>query len=151
MVILAMTVSLGDTAYNIVEGEEELSLSDLAEELYEEDKVMGRMNFKMEQVHHDTGRAIAPHCCQRREAQDPPPSYPPTTKRTLIHSTTAMKGMQATQPSSPQNSQAPLFKPMRLSRQRGKHPPGRGLPRRTHDMQRSNLHAWGAEGGMLLG
>jgi hypothetical protein len=29
------------------------------EELYEDDERMGRTDFEMEQVHHDTGRAIA--------------------------------------------------------------------------------------------
>jgi hypothetical protein len=58
VVTSAMKVTLGNTAYNIVEGEEELSLSELAEELYEYDKGMGRTHFKMEQIHHDTGRAI---------------------------------------------------------------------------------------------
>ncbi len=42
-----------------MEGEEELSLSDLAEDLYEDDKGMGRMGFEIEQVHCDTRRAIA--------------------------------------------------------------------------------------------
>jgi hypothetical protein len=58
-ITLAMKVSLDNTAYNIMEGEEETSLSDLAEDLYEEDEGIGGMDFEMEQAHHNTRRAIA--------------------------------------------------------------------------------------------
>jgi hypothetical protein len=54
-----MRVSLGDTEYNIVNGDDSSYLSDLSEELYEDNNNCRDMDIKMAAVHQDTGRTLA--------------------------------------------------------------------------------------------
>jgi hypothetical protein len=56
---LAMRVSLGDTEYNKVNGDDSFYLNNLAEELYEDDDNCRDMDIKMAVVHQDTGCTLA--------------------------------------------------------------------------------------------
>ncbi len=50
-------ISLGDTAYNVVEADEEEDLKDILAELYDDEKEGGnRMEIQMNQVHKDMGQ-----------------------------------------------------------------------------------------------
>jgi hypothetical protein len=56
---LAMRVSLGDTEYNIVNGDDSSYLSDLAEELYEDNNNRRGMDTEMAAVNQDTEHTLA--------------------------------------------------------------------------------------------
>jgi hypothetical protein len=57
---LAMRVSLGNTEYDIVDGDDASYLSDLSENLYKEDNHLKDLDIKMAAVHCNTGCALVP-------------------------------------------------------------------------------------------
>ncbi len=95
-ITLAMRISLGDTAYDVEEWEDELSLGNLEVDLYKDNQGTGGIDFKMEQVHHNVGRKIATPHHQKRVAVDHPPNQLTETKKILTPLTVMKAGVRVT-------------------------------------------------------